>query len=354
MESVLRLAEILACPPETIELIPGDGREWLESHPENEHAPFLFLEGHLGVPEKILYQSYLLSVKTLGEPKKSIQTLDGRNLASKLTRVILLANPAHQSVLNARKRILLACHDELAFIASLLSARQCSKVSTLWHHRRALLSVLSSQSASYVLKPFDHRLADEHFEATANLLSVSLLRTELDVAARACEIYPRNYYAWHHRRSACGHVPQRLIVSLLKDELASLERWIDRHVSDHSAVDYICLVVEELRSPGLGADAVADCVERCRRHALGLVRSYPSHEALWLYVRRTMVMEGMSRISEGSTLDPIEQAQEGVKTILQAAKQRYDQPDKLDPETELVIRHALRFLLWSAKTVRWF
>ncbi|THH08005.1 hypothetical protein EW145_g3003 [Phellinidium pouzarii] len=388
MDNVQRLSELLARAPKSIEIIPGDGHEWLELVPENEHTPFLFVEENLGVPEKILYGSYMLSIKILGEPRNSIQTPDSRKTASILTRVILLANPAHQSVLNIRRTILFDTNleidvtileNELVFIASLLSVKHCAKVSALWNYRRVLLrSIVSGESTESGIAGFQNlSFTDDAFLSTIHISAASL-RSELDLVARACDIYPRNYYAWHHRTlcirtCAAGARAQRIsspftseselkpgtharqildLESLLMDEFAATKRWVEQHVSDYSAVDHLCHVVEALESLVLNTDTADDhdYAGECRQHALSLTKLYPTHETLWLYLRKMLAFRSIREKGETTQNQFPGEADIVAKIVLMAARQRCENSDVTDPEIHVGARHALRFLLWRAQT----
>ena len=78
-------------------------------------SPFLLVEGNLGVPERLLYKLYLKSIKEfatlrdfLRNPSSVDATVGQRLLVC--TAVIILANPAHDTALNARKRLILSHH----------------------------------------------------------------------------------------------------------------------------------------------------------------------------------------------------------------------------------------------------
>ncbi|KAL5521368.1 hypothetical protein ACEPAG_9294 [Sanghuangporus baumii] len=430
MDNIAKLAQLLAVPPKSIDLIPGDGLEWQGGIPDNAHAPFLFVEGNLGVPEKALYKTYIASVKAIGNPslyrRKTLQTIsrDSNEFlrALELTSVILLANPAHQSALNLRKAIVLhmysdsmaeedglrrACFAELEFIASLLSVKQCSKVSLLWHHRRVLLAcIFSSELRRFdadLNKPDRIPFTDDYFISGVDL-PCSALQAEFDLTSRTCEVYPRNYFAWSHRwlcfqsclnsytrlcsqrsstsrstHSEPNHTPPSMmnIKDLISSEISSVKVWIDRHISDYSAVDYICRVVEALENNSylhtplhsdtfpssdddVRSQSSPNYVSELLQHALSLVESYPSHESLWLYLRRTLQMITLSKqTSVAPSINHIERrAGELARTILDhAARKCQTRPiskelrsdDFVIQDAHTTERHALRFLLWQSR-----
>ncbi|KAL5531968.1 hypothetical protein ACEPAF_5531 [Sanghuangporus sanghuang] len=428
MDNIAKLAQLLAVPPKSIDLIPGDGLEWLEGIPDNAHAPFLFVEGNLGVPEKALYKTYMASVEAIGNPslyrQKALRTTsrnsDESLKALELTSVILLANPAHQSALNLRKTVILnmssysmeeedglrrACFAELEFIASLLSVKQCSKVSMLWHHRRGLLAcIFSSEARSFdanLNRPDRMPFTDDYFISGVEL-PASTLQAEYDLTTRACEVYPRNYFAWFHRWlcfqsclnsytrlcSQCSSKSSRLepndappaimnIEDLISSEIANTKVWIERHISDYSAVDYICRIVEALEPnayphPRLHSDTLPSSdddvlselspnhASELLQHALSLVQSYPLHESLWLYLRRTLQMiASFKQMSAALATKHIERrAGELARTICDhAARKCQSRPISKESRSDDVIihdahtieRHALRFLLWQSR-----
>lgn len=110
---------------------------------ESDTKPFLLLDGNLGVPKKVLYRIYLHALQVFAQCKVRSNAPDTapsdlsettRGLTS-TSAVILLANPAHTTALNTRKRLLqgkiLQCEIELKFTEALLSSRNCSNQSIL-------------------------------------------------------------------------------------------------------------------------------------------------------------------------------------------------------------------------------
>ena len=80
--------------------------------PNNEHGPFLFVDGHLGVPEKILYKSCLAALHAFTELRSkrlADQSDVERTQALCMTSVILLTLPDHQTALNFRRKLTLEC-----------------------------------------------------------------------------------------------------------------------------------------------------------------------------------------------------------------------------------------------------
>jgi protein prenyltransferase alpha subunit repeat containing protein 1 len=89
-------------------------------------------------------------------------------------------------------------------------------------------------------------------------------------------------------------------IRFLRQEVAQLREWIDRHVSDYSAVHLLCnvTVLERSGALQLAENGGGSLAEELREHALSLVISYPSHEALWLYLRHFLSLSTPQDIRE--------------------------------------------------------
>ncbi|KAH9941920.1 protein prenylyltransferase [Amylocystis lapponica] len=387
-QMVMRLGALLNTPPLSLEIIPGDGSEWFseeEIHdsqgPPVDFAPFLYMEHHLGVPQKVLYKAYLVAATQFAQAKLSLDLSEFGSVSIKCnttslihsSAIILLANPAHQTALNARKRLLrhggLDAANELCFTAALLDVRDCSKQSILWHHRRWLLRRIHKPPGS-----------KEHTSASAGIspqivdiddtlrdlpLPLETLRHEFSVVAKACETYRRNYFAWTHRY-LCFEALIALVQSrssdgdsyrmLLSDELLASKQWVERHVSDYTAVQYLhrihdaagCLLRTE--PPAL---VVTDGPSACNSgptrspsllaHARSLVEAYPDHETLWLYLRAALsspstIAHPPADLEAFARRFLLSQKVDGVKVSALSAV-----------DAQLVHMHACRFLAWSAR-----
>ncbi|KAF9228395.1 protein prenylyltransferase [Gyrodon lividus] len=291
----------------TIEILPGDGSLWThsgESSDEVSFAPFLFLDNNLGIPQKVLSQVYIYAVDVFKSarkpPTRSSEGIQANHDSSvqiviDSSSVLILANPSHQTALSARKRLLkeelINPQAELYFIASLLSSQHCAKHAELWYHRRWLLgSVYNTYE-----KQFPTRLPAVA-GASRHVLFASEegLQQELSLLSRACELYPRNYFAWTHRlicmRSLLSdHLtnPSHIFdFSLILDqEIAGIKRWIEHHISDYSAVHYIVTLSRDvLESKNMSLQEIISEGDMLA-HSITLVQEYPGHEALWMYAR---------------------------------------------------------------------
>jgi protein prenyltransferase alpha subunit repeat containing protein 1 len=100
-----------------------------------------------------------------------------------------------------------------------------------------------------------------------------VLRDELDLATRACELYPRNHAAYAHRAFclACASP------ALQSQERDATSRWLDRHLADHSAAQHLDSLARRAGEPER---------ETVRRQARELLSRYPSRETAWMLLRR--------------------------------------------------------------------
>jgi len=139
------------------------------------------------------------------------------------------------------------------------------------------------------------------------LIPCDALDAEFQLAARASEMYPRNYHAWLHRYICVQCLISRALdgtsgaLDALHSEFKASQRWVELHVSDHTAVHYLSRLVSSLdesniqiplspspspdvsRTPATTVVAAED--HPMLSHALSLISAYPKHESLWSYLR---------------------------------------------------------------------
>ncbi|KAF7351168.1 hypothetical protein MSAN_01679500 [Mycena sanguinolenta] len=266
----------------SVEILPGGIEQWATETPEagrpSTEFPFVYMENHLGVPKKILYQLYL----------SALDLLKSDNATSQLDAscVIVLANPAHATALNVRKRHIqsgtLSAHAELKFSEMVLpSSRPCSKESIQWAHRRWV------------------GIAGSPLEVPE--IPADAIEAEFKLISKCCETYPRNYHAWshHHFVMQCIYVSLRgshpadsPFLALFTAEFSNLRRWIESHVSDYSAIHQFCSLIARLQFLDLPQyhstlAPLADSVVHFE-HAVSLIKAFPNHESLWMYLRATI------------------------------------------------------------------
>lgn len=235
-----------------IEVIPGSIVPETDSNP---HEPFFLVDGHLGIPKKALYASYIQAITAF----QKLDASDSHRTAQ-LTSVILLANPDHNTALNRRKALIqqgiISKIYELFICTSLLAIPRNSKASLLWHHRRWLLRRLYSSSAT--MTPMDVATNipdDEAFQ----LLDIppSILKNEIALVNRAVSVYPRNYHAWLHRCLCLQCSATSAVASMeteqgtqwllfIHEEYAFMKTWTETHVTDSTSMQYLGCVIEAL------------------------------------------------------------------------------------------------------------
>lgn len=282
----------------SVEVLPGELQEWRDQPlPEDApkvHAgfPFILIEGNLGIPKKVLYAIYLSAVST---PWRSSEP----QMAEAVSSIIILANPAHQTALNARKRLITSGHldprRELALCE--LMARgspEFGKQSMVWAHRRwcftRIYGAIGPSMRTLSLLP---GWASSEEVQMLPRLSPASVQHEFRLIQHTCETYPRNYHAWahwHHIIDVCYALFGSDDTStrsewgeIIMKECERLRAWVNLHVSDYSAMHqmlHVQSVLEELSSEGSTCKS-----ESLIEQGLSLVKAFPSHESLWMYLR---------------------------------------------------------------------
>ncbi|KAG1860812.1 hypothetical protein F4604DRAFT_1684293 [Suillus subluteus] len=281
------LASLLLKPPATIEVLPGDASIWIPDVVERSRSPFLFTENNLGVPEKELRRSYLFAVSIFSAARKAsgLHTLENpsnHTMSSVIqdlidsSAVLILMNPAHQTALNARKKLivrnLINVGQELKASYGITGDGFSNAYTPPQALPQGLLADVVPDSPNFYLPPND-------------------LSVEINLVTRACELYSRNYFGWTHRticiRSALvpgvHSTASDEFTEILPKEIISVMQWIESHISDYSAVHHlktlVCLT-EDAETAFL-----PDNLLPVIGHALALVRAFPEHETLWQYLR---------------------------------------------------------------------
>jgi hypothetical protein len=138
---------------------------------------------------------------------------------------------------------------------------------------------------------------------------VNLVQQEIVICTRVAERYPKNYYAWTHRRYLLGQL-QNLVqerknnnnsiaqkfISLLQTEWSFILNWLKTHVSDHSAVHYGGQVLELWlnsiqNDPEMSVIQIQITTETLQA-ARDLVDRHQDHETMWIF-RRVVVVTVM-------------------------------------------------------------
>ncbi|KAG8832708.1 hypothetical protein FRC17_000854 [Serendipita sp. 399] len=284
----------------SVEILPSG---WTSST-ANPHEPFEFTENNLGIPKNIFYGIYVAAIKRFDALLATDRATVDKDELQLVTGIVLLGNPGHFTALNRRKELVrrgfLSEEDELRVTAAWQLRSEGAKSSILWHHRRWLLRRRYSPSA-----------VEEGTIDTLDgcSLPVQVFSNELAVATSASEIYPRNYHSWLHRMKCLTAISQgsedpnipEAYAQILRAEEFMIKRWIESHVSDYTAMQYMCRLYAAMEThaiqhiqthadPGelLGeekTDIDSKSAFSPLSHAIELVRRYPTHEALWYYLR---------------------------------------------------------------------
>lgn len=282
MESIHVLGKAMSSHPQSIEIIPGDLDIW---RTPNLTTPFLLVDGHLGVPQKLLYKLYVTAQTIFYSTRREQRTPTIYSELVDITAIILLANPAHQTALHERKklveaRVIRAC-DELELLGLLQATKSHAKESILWAHRRWLLNEVGGSGIGWI--------------------SCDTLRQEFTAVFRAAEVYPRNYYAWSHWRFCVDALLDALTVGITDDHLHLLLEqydqlclWIEQHISDYSAAHHLTNLVALVYrlDGGLGASTESRISPASAfDHVTTLLSRHPSHESLWACARTVVQLE---------------------------------------------------------------
>ncbi|KAE9408747.1 hypothetical protein BT96DRAFT_913868 [Gymnopus androsaceus JB14] len=288
LEIISAITEILNSSPSSVEILPGSVEQW-QTDPA---APFLFTDGHLGVPQKLLYRLYPCALDIFRKSRLSNSSSSSPKSLLEASSIILLANPAHQTALHERKRLVLAAHlsveKELDFTTLLLSSsRDASKQSIIWDHRRWLF-----QTGTLKMPPI---LYDQRYQRPCSRKnSVSFYKVP--------SVYSRNYYAWAHWDWCCEtlytlRTPQNEdeYLPVVAEAFLHLLQWMEHHLSDYTAAFHLCNLVRRFHKLEYIQQLpdVEMTFERLFEQAVSLVARYPDHEALWMYLRAVWTIGGL-------------------------------------------------------------
>ncbi|CAG8487218.1 2007_t:CDS:2 [Acaulospora morrowiae] len=283
---------------EEIGLLPYQSTET-----NSEIYPFLLIGTNLGIPLETVREIFKFAygifmkirqnhVQNSSEITSSIE--ETIRLLKQSTRCLMLLNPDFHSAANTRKKLIadnfLDPIEELKLLDLILTFPKHTKNSTVWYHRKWVISKVIS---------LDH---SGHLTRWKN---------EILIARRVAELYPKNYYAWTYRHWI---ITQLSIGAkqFLDEELEDMKTWIETNVSDHSGFHHRqrCLV----KMSQLYNENVIDFCGISRRDLLGmivekrmetarideslaflwfeeiqltkgLILRYPGHETLWYHLR---------------------------------------------------------------------
>ncbi|PPQ88442.1 hypothetical protein CVT25_011567 [Psilocybe cyanescens] len=289
----------------SIEILPGALKDWAivdlppEAPKPSSHFPFVFVEGNLGIPQKVLHALYLAAVSL---PWRS----SGADDAIASSSVIILLNPAHQTALNARKSLMKEGHldpEKELVLMELISrgSPECAKQSIVWDHRRWCLNrIYGMMGPVNTAHPLQFWASSEEMQLFPKI-GPAVVQRELALTQHTCETYPRNYHSWaywHFIIDVCyasicssnNNERQQEFLRIVTAECIRIRRWIEQHVSDYSAMHQLfqsLTLLNRLRTIGVLIDEINGDLTTSMliNHALSLVTTYPSHESLWMYLR---------------------------------------------------------------------
>ncbi|CAJ1967566.1 unnamed protein product [Cylindrotheca closterium] len=231
------------------------------------------------------------------------------------TNALMLVNPDHSTAWGDRRRALIATSGdwvrEMQFLNLLMT--QHSKAPSSWGHRKYVLQQIVK--AIVVVK----EISDDYESKL-----VDLVHKEIAFCSKIADKFPKNYYAWTHRRylwSSCilPHLQQSYhatIIVLLNQEFDALKLWLEQHISDHSAVHYLGQVLEmrlqqqqdqqqqqhiQSSSSSLN-DLSISIAHNSLNLANALLKTHPDHESLWI-LRRLMVQILFQHAQQHSVTD---------------------------------------------------
>lgn len=232
---------------------------------------------------------------------------------------------------------------ELRFTSALMTHRDCAKQSILWHHRRWLLRFLYQRGSSGDGIEAKDDIVDEDFLIN-HYIPTEIIASELEISSKASEIYPRNYFAWSHRFRCLLALTKTAQVThsshsldLIKQESLWIRQWIERHISDYSAMQYhqqLSTAIQQLDPEIQLVLSGTSPSDTPRSLALSLVQTYPNHEALWIYLRNSIELQAPS-----ASTDPV------VETFI---RDTLAEASQLDPGT---IQRRLAFRLALGSTL---
>ncbi|KAI0343732.1 hypothetical protein BDW22DRAFT_1483728 [Trametopsis cervina] len=317
MNAIVReLGAVLNKPPKAIEIIPGNGDEWLPEDTE-PHKRFLFEEDHLGIPHKILCRAYVGATEAFRRSRalwlSDVRSPAHSSLSDELlatSAVLITLNPGHNTAWNIRKALVLArvqdASVELAFTSALLTVHECSKHSLLWHHRRWLLRSIHPLIDPLPTTAHDSSMFSSDMDDGDALqyrdISVEAYRNEFAACSLASGTYERNYFAWSHRSRCLEALAESIrragtlneartagaFLTILQEEYDQSSQWIEQHISDYTSMQYQCRVDAILRKHSRLLPPTFSYTTAFA-HARSLLQSYPDHEALWYYLRGSAV-----------------------------------------------------------------
>lgn len=184
-----------------------------------------------------------------------------------------------------------------------------------------------------------------------------LIQGEQDTCERVAEIFPKNYYAWTHRRylwtllskfedddknNNTDSEQNDPWTMLLNDELDRLWKWLHLHPSDHSAVHYMGQVVYMYLS-SISNTASVDEVgipDQIQGRVRDLIGDHGEHESIWILRRIT-----------NATLWKHQFCNHVVEDLQLVMVDLKKQSPMINCETEMTHEYGLAFVAWCVASL---
>jgi hypothetical protein len=311
---------------------------------------------------------------------------------------LLLLCPDHATAWADRRRLLISQENQILESSTLQSRlftfweaeigylnmlyTQHSKAPNAWAHRRWVCRQIIK---SFTKTNHDHDsvfegLIDNDIDISDKLLSWATC--EIAVCTVIAEKYPKNYYAWTHRSFITRTLASLIqdehehehehdvsvwncnddIRALLQAEVDSIEPWLSRHVSDHSAAHYggevlslwftTVTVGKNNDNANDGNDCIQWKVDIIKEKLKGseiLIKKFPSHEVIWIW-RRICSRVFVEYASAESIVSFIRQEiLKSTSTFESALKVDADAASTCMDETMKQQHHSLTHVLWILK-----
>jgi hypothetical protein len=186
---------------------------------------------------------------------------------------------------------------------------------------------------------------------------LNLVRKEIQVCSKIAERFPKNYYAWTHRRylwticilpnvELCKE--KDILDHLFRDEFEKLSTWLKLHISDHSAVHYQCQVLELWMQHTYDDTKLLNTAKLGLQNAQILIYTHPDHESLWI-LRRLVLRILLDQSKNRKCSDAIRLLLLGD---IDRVYQETIEYDTATIDSSKTIPYGLTFLAWSMMQLR--
>jgi hypothetical protein len=198
--------------------------------------------------------------------------------------------------------------------------------------------------------------------------------TELNICTQIAEKYPKNYYAWTHRRFVIDTLLQLIKIQdvnvstsikdytweILESEFNMISSlWITKHVSDHSAIHYggeiLRILVSFKKSSINGDDRSHEWIMKQLTKVLNesqmLILKHPSNEVIWIW-RRICSQIYIDILLEKDMLDAEKFVQIEVQLFLSRGDKSIEMLLKDEYDGRRNSLHRKTYILWLIKNLQ--